>query len=766
MKKKSEHSGMQKNAGTGLTGRSISKNLAISLSLIVFLVMTAILLFIYCMRSQDLLKMAEKKADEHIARLVNILALPMWNLDQKSIAGISTEFAHNDMVEEVVITDVSGSVLLMHGSRGPDHMKIRRKGDIFWRNVKLGNAEISLSLRKYKEDLHFFFLIGVVILMGSVLIIFVATGWLLRVYLRNPLAELCTGMDQVARGVFPQHDVYDTYMELAGIAERFRQMAKKVEDRENAFASANQMLRDEISDRKRAEEALRESEAKFKNLFDVCPLSIILTEPETGRVADVNQEFYAMTKLSREQAIGRTTIELGFFTEQQRRNFVLAFRETGEIRNREEDIGLGDGSVAHTLISAKIVRMAGKDMILSIITDITEHKKSLREKEELQEKLARSKKMEALGLLAGGVAHDLNNILSGVVSYPDLLLMDIPKESRLRGPIETIKEAGQRAAAVVSDLLTLARGVASTHTVTNLNCIVREYLDSPEYSFLCGGNPDIHLETRLNADLLDIRCSPLHIRKILMNLVINAFEAIEEKGTILIFTRNQYVDRPIRGYDDIRIGEYAVLSVSDSGCGIAPDNLERIFEPFYTRKVMGRNGTGLGLTIVWNTVQEHKGYIDVESGAGGTRFDLYFPVARPDSRDEKKESLSDEYSGKGEKILVVDDEKNQRTIACGILSKLGYAPEAVESGEKALEYLRSHTADLLILDMIMPSGMSGRKTYEEIIKICPGQKAVIASGFAETSDVKEIQALGAGLYVKKPYTLESIGIAVRTELDK
>ncbi len=769
MEKNRENHYMQKNAGTVSAGRSISKNLALSLSLIIFLVLAAMLIFIHFLRSQDLLKMVEKKADEHISRLVNILALPIWNIDLKNVAGISTEFAQNDLVEYVSITDESGRVLFAHGSGSPDNIKIRRSGDIFCKNVRIGHAEISLSLKRYKEEIRFFFIISVLILIGAVFIIFLVTGWLLRVYLRKSLTEICQGMEQVARGIFPQDHNYVTYVELAGIEKIFREMAKTVEDREKAFASANQMLRDEISDRKRAEDALRESEAKFKNLFDVCPLSIILTEPETGTLTDVNQEFSKMTKLSRDQAIGRTTVELGFFTEEQRINFAHAIRETGEFRNREEDIGLRNGTGAHTLhtlISAKILRVDGKDMILSIVTDMTEHRKSLEEKQELQERLARSKKMEALGLLAGGVAHDLNNILSGVVSYPDLLLMDIPKESRLRGPIETIKEAGQRAAAVVSDLLTLARGVAGTHNIININRIIREYLDSPEYSALCAGYPEISLETRLQTDLLDISCSPLHIRKILMNLVVNAFESIEGRGGIQILTRNQYVDRPVRGYDEVCIGEYIVLSVSDNGCGISANDLERIFEPFYTRKVMGRSGTGLGLTIVWNTVQDHKGYIDVESGDRGTCFDLYFPVARQENTYVKKDSMPGEYNGKGEKILVVDDEKNQRMIACSILSKLGYVTEAAESGEKAVEYLRNNKIDLILLDMIMPSGMSGRETYEEIIKICPGQKAVIASGFSETSDVKKIQALGAGLYVKKPYTLESIGIAVRKELNR
>ena len=251
-----------------------------------------------------------------------------------------------------------------------------------------------------------------------------------------------------------------------------------------------------------------------------------------------------------------------------------------------------------------------------------------------------------------------------------------------------------------------------------------------------------------------------------MNLVTNAGEAIEGGGIVTISTANRYLDEPLKGYEDVRKGEYAILTVSDDGSGISPQDLERIFEPFYTKKVMGRSGTGLGLAVVWNTVQDHDGYINVKTSKKGTAFELYFPVTREEVAAEKEGVPLDDYLGHGEKILVVDDEERQREIACAMLTKLGYTPESVSSGEEAIEYVKENPVDLIVLDMVMPKGINGRETYEEVIKIRPGQKAIIASGFSETEDVKTAQKLGAGKYIKKPYTMAKIGIAVKEELEK
>ncbi|MDD1763021.1 MAG: response regulator, partial [Methanothrix sp.] len=238
-------------------------------------------------------------------------------------------------------------------------------------------------------------------------------------------------------------------------------------------------------------------------------------------------------------------------------------------------------------------------------------------------------------------------------------------------------------------------------------------------------------------------------------------------GVLTITTSNMYLDKPVHGYDDVSEGDYVVLSVADTGEGISPADLKHIFEPFYTKKIMGRSGTGLGLSVVWGTVKDHKGYIDVCSEEGkGTTFSLYFPVTRSEiAKDQISLSMS-EYMGNGESILVVDDIKGQRELAAAMLTRLNYKVTPVSCGEEAVEYLKTCSADIVILDMIMEPGMDGLDTYRQILEIHPQQKAVIVSGFSETDRVSRAQELGAGAYVKKPYVLERLGLAVRKELYK
>jgi len=429
-----------------------------------------------------------------------------------------------------------------------------------------------------------------------------------------------------------------------------------------------------------------------------------------------------------------------------------------------------DGSIRWILVRGKAIRDESGNAVRLIGTDadITDRKQVEEALRENEEKLARYKKMDSLGLLAGGVAHDLNNVLSGIVSYPELILIDLPEDSKLRKPIETMQESGHKAVAIVQDLLTVARGVAITKEPLNINDLIGDYLSSPEFKILKHFHPTVTVKTSLDTGLFNIGGSPAHIRKMLMNLVSNASEAIEGSGNVTISTENRYTDRPLRGYDDINTGEYAVLSVSDNGSGISPDDLERIFEPFYTKKVMDRSGTGLGLAVVWNVVQDHKGYINVTvtSDENDTTFELYFPVTREEIWSKDLSIPIKEYKGNGETILVVDDVESQRDISCKMLETLGYKAKTVSSGGKAAEYLEENTVDLILLDMIMDPGINGRETYERIVKVHPNQKAIIMSGFAETDEVMAAQKLGADQYIKKPITLERIGFAVKEELEK
>ncbi len=414
-------------------------------------------------------------------------------------------------------------------------------------------------------------------------------------------------------------------------------------------------------------------------------------------------------------------------------------------------------------VSIKIVPVSSQNShhtTLVILRDVTQEKK-------LEAQLQRAKKMEAVGTLAGGVAHDLNNVLSAIVTYPDLILPQLSEGSPLRRPILTMRESGNKAVAIVQDLLTLARRGVPTKMIVDINRIITEFLNSPEYSKIKSYRPDVEVTTRLDKDLLKLTGSPVHLSKTIMNLISNAVEAIEDKGKVEIVTENVTVQNQITGYETIPAGEYIKIKISDTGSGISHLDIERVFEPFYTRKKMGRSGTGLGMSVVWGTVKDHDGYIDIKSEKNnGTAIMLYFPADTREAEPEQPPGSEEDLKGNGESILVVDDVREQREIAYTLLASLGYHVDAVAGGKEALEYLGDKGADLVILDMIMEPGMDGLETYQEILKINPDQKAVIVSGFSESYRIREVRQLGAEEFIKKPYSLKIMGRAVKRELQK
>lgn len=403
--------------------------------------------------------------------------------------------------------------------------------------------------------------------------------------------------------------------------------------------------------------------------------------------------------------------------------------------------------------------------VVIVYDDITRLKEGELEQAAMEAQLHRARKMEAIGLMAGGVAHDLNNILAGIVSYPDLMLMQLPPDSRLRKPVLAIQDSGQRAAAVVADLLTVARGVSSERKSCSLASLVKEYLASPEHKDLLVRYPGISCTTHFADTLWPLTCSPVHIKKSLMNLVTNAAEAIEHTGQISLLARNETLEHAAALPLGIDPGNYVVLEVADTGTGIATADIDHIFEPFYSKKVLGRSGTGLGLAVVWNTMQDHHGTVTVSSSEHGTVFTLLFPAA------EKAVGLLEEMettavaTGQGQTILIVDDEPLLRDIASQILESLGYQTVSCASGEEALIYLTANRVDLVVLDMLLGKGINGRETYERLLRIHPKLKALIVSGFSDNGEVHQTMRLGAAGFVQKPYTLNSLGAAVHAALN-
>ena len=564
--------------------------------------------------------------------------------------------------------------------------------------------------------------------------------------------------------------------EILSLQKTVNSMLNAIKASKLNLVRRNQDLTSEIEKRKQVEEALRKSEEELRAAVDIInrssSVAFLWKNAENWPVEFVTEnvaelfgycaEEFISSKVSYAEVIHlddleKVAEEVRFFSEEKgRTDFV---HKPYRIITKN-----GDEKWIHDVTRIRRDKQGSISHYEGITYDITDRIQAEEANANIEVQLHQAKKMEAIGLLAGGVAHDLNNILSGIISYPELLLMQLPEESEMRKPLEAIQNSGERAAAVVADLLTVARGVASTKSVARLNSLVNEFLDSPECDHLRFLHPDDTWRKELADSLPNISCSPVHIEKCIMNLVTNAAEALEKSGTVTINTSSIIPDLQWCQENGMEQMEYVVLTVADTGTGISENSIEHIFEPFYSKKVLGRSGTGLGLTIVWNTLKEHNGTVTVTSSDQGTSFMLFFPVSEEAVAEPeltKKETLQ----GNGEKILVVDDESHLRDIAYRILDAIGYNVALTSSGEEAVAYLQDHRVDLVLLDMLMEPGINGRQTYEQIIKLHSGQKAIIASGFSESKDVKATLQLGAGGFIKKPYSMDQLGRTVKKVLN-
>ena len=594
-----------------------------------------------------------------------------------------------------------------------------------------------------------------IVYLGTFSVLFVVLLAVLLFFLwrvNRPLKQIISATEEVAQGRLRTIDVHRKD-EIAQVALAFNTMVQ-------SLAKDKRQIKTILSELRVSEEQYRAiTEHSLAYIAMVCK----------GRYTFANKMMLTALGYKYEDFIGRNFWEIVHPEDRKWVKAKIIALENGDVDTDHFECRCLniDGVTLWLEILATLILYQEENAVLLHALNTTARKNAQAERRKLETRLIRAEKMEAIGTLAGGVAHDLNNVLSGIVSYPDLLLMSLPQNSSLRKPLQTIRNSGEKAAAIVQDLLTLARRGVAVTKVVNLNQIISEYLQSPEYEKLKSFHPDLHINTHLEEELLNIKGSPVHLTKTVMNLVSNAAEAIPGGGVATITTSSRYIDKPVGGYDEVKEGDYVVLSIADNGIGISANDIELIFEPFYTKKKMGRSGTGLGMTVVWGAIKDHHGYINIQSTEGeGTTFTLYFPVTRKKITKDELLLSTEDYKGNGESILIVDDIAEQREIASGMLKKLGYTVTTVASGKDAVTYMQDHKADLIVLDMIMDPGINGCETYARIIKRRPGQKAIIASGFSETESVKKTQALGAGQYIKKPYILQKLGLAVRDELNK
>ncbi|HWA77921.1 MAG TPA: ATP-binding protein [Polyangiaceae bacterium] len=455
----------------------------------------------------------------------------------------------------------------------------------------------------------------------------------------------------------------------------------------------------------------------------------------------------------------------------RRRHSTLVFPLTSEAQRFGVALFEYDAtSRGHQMLAEQIGSALRSVWLLQEVTQ-----KTILHERSVQERLATATRMQSLSVLAGGVAHDLNNVLGPLVALPDVIRRELEQFSgseaelaAFRADMDNMGAAASRASQTIKDLLTLSRQGKTHKEPLDLNQVVESHLGSESLRFLLEGNPRIRVVPELDQNPLLIRASESQLTRAIENLVRNAVEAISGEGEVSLRTGLTRLREPLAGFETIDPGDYAVVIVTDTGTGIALPDLGRVFEPFFSRKrVRDQSGSGLGLAIVHGVVKEHDGFVDVHSALGsGTTFSLYFPLTASRPRVSERPSLPP--PGRA-RILIVDDEPIQLRTGRRVLRHLGYEVDTLESGQKARELFerarRNHESpyDLVILDMILNEHEDGLQVLEHIQRLFPEQRAVLASGHAPNERAE--LAVSKGLtWLVKPYTMDTLARTVRALL--
>lgn len=570
--------------------------------------------------------------------------------------------------------------------------------------------------------------------MGIVIAVFMLNRML------NPLARLTAGARQVAGGDYAVRlpaPAPGSSAEPAELTTTFNAMLDAVHVRQQALA---------------------ESEEKFEKAFRSSPDAIAITTLREGRIIDLNEGFGRALGHALPEAVNRTVLELGIWASAAERTaFVEELQLQGRVRDREVLLRTKDGSERACLLSAETVDLRGERCVVSIIRDVTDQKR-------LQAQFIQAQKMESVGRLAGGVAHDFNNILSAILGFTDLALLRLPADAPVRGHLEMVKESSARAAALTRQLLAFSRKQELKMEPTDLNALIGGV--SKMLGRLIG--EDINFVMQLGGHVGRIMADSGQIEQVLMNLCVNARDAMPAGGNLVIETDRLVLEENApAGPKGLRPGVYAVLTVSDSGAGMDEKVRERIFEPFYTTKETGK-GTGLGLATVYGIVQQHNGTIEVASEPGkGTTFTICLPAlgSDPSARTDLPQEQPRHPRGT-ETVLVVDDDATVRLVVAGMLGQLGYTVLEASNGAEALSLAAKQQAPvpLLLTDVIMP-GMDGKQLARAFLTRWPSTRVVFMSGYADDR-LRNVEGMGAGAtLIIKPLSLSKLAAAVRTALD-
>jgi len=529
---------------------------------------------------------------------------------------------------------------------------------------------------------------------------------------------------------------------------------------ENGDPAGFQGIVRDVTERESLRRNLQVSEERYRSLVENTLDGYFICEIPSTRVLFVNKRGCDLFGYTMEEALTLTlwdTVAPDDHAMLQKR---LEERRQNERLSPEKMVYTGrrkDGSTFRTEAATSVVMFQGKPAMQGVFKDVTEQ-------ERLERQLQQAQKMEAIGTLAGGIAHDFNNLLQAILGYTQILTMGKDESDPELARLYQIENSAIRASELTQQLLTFSRKVESKLRPVDLNQEVKHV-----ESLLKRTIPKmVSIELALGEDLQVINADPAQLEQVVINLGINARDAMPEGGRLILETENVFLDEYYcRSHPGALPGNYVCLSITDTGQGMDRETLNHIFEPFYTTKEVGK-GTGLGLSMVYGIVKSHRGYIMCYSEPGeGTTFKIYLPALEREKREEKtKPEKEPDIMGGDETILLVDDEEILRDIGKEILEEFGYLVLTAPDGETALQLYAKEREKiaLIILDLVMP-GMGGKQCLEQLLAAAPDAKVVIASGYAVNGPTKAALEAGAKGFIKKPFELKQMLKVIREVLE-
>lgn len=504
----------------------------------------------------------------------------------------------------------------------------------------------------------------------------------------------------------------------------------------------------------------KRSEGILKVAFDHSPMLMSISDIETGRFIEVNDRFLKTTGYALNQIIGEYSVTIGFIQSEDRERIKRYILEHGFFENFETQIKKADGTYIIGRLYGQVVDIKDKKVLLLIIDDVSEQKRILQERKELERQLQHGMKMEAIGTLAGGIAHDFNNILSAIMGYGQLAIEQVPEGGSVHHDLSQVLTAGERAAELVRQILAFSRQEQDEFLPVRFQPLIKEVA-----KLLRATLPvTIELKLDIHENTGEILADQAQLHQVLMNLCTNARQAIGNQHGVIRISLREIISLPNTlysiGEEKLKAGPFLLLEVCDSGEGIKPEVIARIFDPFFTTKGK-EHGTGLGLAVTHGIVVKHKGAITVKSTPGvGTSFLVYLPIVAAEGR--RVEAIPAENLCGDEHILIVDDEQMIVHILERSLKNMGYTVSAFTDSKKALDYFQVYSGDvdLVVTDMTMP-GLTGLAIYREMLLMCPNVKAILCTGFSEIIDEEAASREGFIAYLRKPVVGKDVARVVR-----